>query len=453
MRPGHLTSLATPAAAVGGALLLGLSGWPPRAAGVAYACLVVAALLNSILENRRPTKTDAQSMPLSFVVDFTALLLLGPIMATLVAVVGAVTLTFGRSRRRPAFANIGTSVAAIQTAGLTHSALGGALGPFDWPWHALSIGAAAMSYCLVRIGSAGILTPLLTNQPVNLQWSVIALRSSPNYVLGASVVVIIVEIISRQVWQLLPVAAVPLYFLYHAYVRYQDRLDREHRGLEVVESLDQGMCFIDVNGQITLWNDALQRILNCPRERALGQTILRAVPVLGKTEFPRAVAEALLRRTPRGFANFRIPSATGTLTLHVKILPDVGGVTVLWHDMTEQTLAQHRLQRSEERLALMEAGANDGLWEWNLARRELHVSARWRVMVGLTAASGNVRPEEWFNRVHIDDIDSLKQAIDAHLSGQTDELQHEHRVRHEDGTYRRFLCHGVAVRGTNRRAL
>jgi diguanylate cyclase (GGDEF)-like protein/PAS domain S-box-containing protein len=309
-----------------------------------------------------------------------------------------------------------------------------------------------MSYCLVRIGSAAIVTPLLTNQPVNLQWSVIALKSSPNYILGASVVVIIVEIISRQAWQLLPVAAVPLYFLYEAYGRYLDRLDREHRSLEVVESLDQGMCFIDVNGQVSLWNDALQRILNCPRERALGHPILAVVPVLGKTEFPRAVAEALLRRTPRTFANFRLPSATGALTLHVKILPDVGGVTVLWQDVTEQALAVHRLQRSEERLALMEAGANDGLWEWNLARRELHVSARWRVMVGLPAASGNVRPEEWFTRVHVDDIDSLKQAIDAHLSGQTDELQHEHRVRHEDGTYRRFLCRGVAVRGANRRA-
>ena len=30
-------------------------------------------------------------------------------------------------------------------------------------------------------------------------------------------------------------------------------------------------------------------------------------------------------------------------------------------------------------------------------------------------------------------------------------LQHEHRIRHEDGTYRRFLCRGVAARGAGRR--
>ena len=40
-----------------------------------------------------------------------------------------------------------------------------------------------------------------------------------------------------------------------------------------------------------------------------------------------------------------------------------------------------------------------------------------------------------------------RQALEAHLSGKTDHFQHEHRIRHEDGTYRRFLCRGVAVRG------
>ena len=32
-----------------------------------------------------------------------------------------------------------------------------------------------------------------------------------------------------------------------------------------------------------------------------------------------------------------------------------------------------------------------------------------------------------------------------------DHFQHEHRIRHEDGTYRRFLCRGIAVRGAGRR--
>ena len=65
----------------------------------------------------------------------------------------------------------------------------------------------------------------------------------------------------------------------------------------------------------------------------------------------------------------------------------------------------------------------------------------------------SVRPEEWIDRVHADDIAPLKEALEAHLAGKTDHFQHEHRIRHEDGTYRRFLCRGVAVRGAGRRAV
>ena len=57
-------------------------------------------------------------------------------------------------------------------------------------------------------------------------------------------------------------------------------------------------------------------------------------------------------------------------------------------------------------------------------------------MMGLPAAAGIGRPEEWIDRVHPDDVALLKEALEAHLSGKTEHFQHEHRIRHEDGTYR-----------------
>src|SRR5262245_2816933 len=44
-------------------------------------------------------------------------------------------------------------------------------------------------------------------------------------------------------------------------------------------------------------------------------------------------------------------------------------------------------------------------------------------------------------------------ALEAPIAGNADHFQHEHRIRHEDGTYRRFLCRGVAVRGAGRRSI
>src|SRR5262249_5153492 len=128
------------------------------------------------------------------------------------------------------------------------------------------------------------------------------------------------------------------------------------------------------------------------------------------------------------------------------------GATVIWHDVTDQRIADQALKKSAERLVLVGDGANDGLWAWDRRTHEFYVSSRWRMLVGLAAQSGVGRPEDWLNRVHPDDLVPLKGALDAHLAGHTDHFLHEHRMRHEDGTYKWFLCRGVASRCVDQRA-
>src|SRR5262249_3931320 len=139
-------------------------------------------------------------------------------------------------------------------------------------------------------------------------------------------------------------------------------------------------------------------------------------------------------------------------TFDVRMLPVLGGATLLWHDVTERSQTERAIRKSEERLALAAEGANDGLWEWDRLTQELFVSGRWNALVGRPATPGIGKIEDWLDRVHPDDAAGLRQALDAHVAGQTDQLLHEHRVRHEDGTYRRFLCRGIAVRGAGRKA-
>ena len=143
-------------------------------------------------------------------------------------------------------------------------------------------------------------------------------------------------------------------------------------------------------------------------------------------------------------------SAPGAKILQVKMLPVSNGMTLLWQDVTERTRTEQALKRTAERLALAAAGANDGWWEWDLRSKELYCSPRWRELLGLSGPAGVVRPDEWLDRVHPDDLGPLKDALKAHLSGQTPHLKHEHRILHDDGTYHRFLCRGLAGRVAGR---
>jgi diguanylate cyclase (GGDEF)-like protein/PAS domain S-box-containing protein len=453
--PRFAGTAALAALAISVGVFVGLAGWPQAAQSVEFTAFLAGAILMSAFAVRASAPQHGAAVHLGFVVDFASLLLFGPHAAMLVATAGLVTHALvnshsSHSPRRVLFSAV-TVLLPLQLGGLVHRTFGGTFGGFEWPWHGLPIAVAVVAYCFAKVALAEAIVPLITRQPVNRAWSQSMLRGCPHFFIAASIAVGLAELIDRRLWDVLPVVAVPLYFGYRAYCDYAKRIEDERRRSEVLEFLDQGMSVLDGNGRVTLWSDSLERILDCSRERAAGRSLLTVLPALGKTTLLKAIDDAMASRTARTVGHLTLRCGTDDRILQVKIVPVVDGTTLLWHDITDRTRAELAMKRSGERLALAAEGANDGLWEWDLRTHEFYSSGRWRSMLGLSDPAGIGRAEEWFDRVHPDDIGPLKDAIEAHLSGKTAHLQQEHRIRHEDGGYRRFLCRGLAVRGGARR--
>jgi len=112
----------------------------------------------------------------------------------------------------------------------------------------------------------------------------------------------------------------------------------------------------------------------------------------------------------------------------------------------EQNRTLEALRESEERYALSARGANDGLWVWDLGADSVYYSGRWKEMLGFSESEIGDSPDEWFARVHPDDVAQLRADIDAHRLGATPSIEHEHRMRCKGGEYRWMLARGVAVR-------
>lgn len=103
------------------------------------------------------------------------------------------------------------------------------------------------------------------------------------------------------------------------------------------------------------------------------------------------------------------------------------------------------VKTSEERYSLAFSAANDGLWDWNIVTGKVFFSDHWHEMMGISPDRCLDAIEDWFERVHPDDITALRQAVAAHLKDPHCMVKQEYRALHEDGSYRWMLCRARAL--------
>ncbi len=112
----------------------------------------------------------------------------------------------------------------------------------------------------------------------------------------------------------------------------------------------------------------------------------------------------------------------------------------------ERSALQRELRESQERYERALEGAQDGIWDWHVDDQTLHVSPRWCELLGIPTDRSISTPQDWWMRVHPDDIEPLLAAVREHIAGTTEALTQEHRVRDERGTWRWMMARGKADR-------
>jgi len=121
-------------------------------------------------------------------------------------------------------------------------------------------------------------------------------------------------------------------------------------------------------------------------------------------------------------------------------------------DITDQVRTQEFLRASEERLALVIHGSNDGFWDgqvlpdepWSSPRTPVWWSPRLKTMLGYTDEEFPDVLESWASRLHPEDTDRVFAALTAHIE-RRDPYDVEYRLLTKAGEYGWFRARGQAI--------
>ena len=227
----------------------------------------------------------------------------------------------------------------------------------------------------------------------------------------------------------------------------------EEKYRSILETLEDGYYEVDLAGNLTLFNGALQRMLGYPAERLSrmnSRDFMDPENAKRMYETFKAVYRTGVSAHTLGWEFVRADGSRRSAEASVTPVRDgsgrITGFRGIARDVTERRRTERALRGSEERYALAARGANDGLWDWDLQSGKVYYSPRWKTMLGY--GDGDVRgePDDWFGRVHPQDLERLKSQIADHLDGPSSHFENEHRILHKDGSYRWVLCRGVAER-------
>ena len=190
-------------------------------------------------------------------------------------------------------------------------------------------------------------------------------------------------------------------------------------------------------GRIIFWNSSAERIFGYVAEEVTGSDLIDVI--IPKEKVVEFTENYHPDRTKQINSQIKIMHITalrkdGTQFPAELSIADVRdddswNTVGIIRDVTDQKTLEQELKLSENRLKLSLKGEEEYLWDWNIQTNEMYFSPTVQSILGFEKKEVRRNYETWQKLIHPADLAHVIYELDKHISGNTNMVRIEYRMR------------------------
>jgi PAS domain S-box-containing protein len=239
----------------------------------------------------------------------------------------------------------------------------------------------------------------------------------------------------------------------------RDKRNEQARRAAIVESSEDAIFGVLLDGTITDWNVGAERLLGYAAPEVLGRNIVELLvpPSLAAEEANIANMASRGARQPP-FETQRLHRSGELIDVSVSAAPIMNsdgrcvGYSKSLRDIRESKRVQSALQRTNERFSLAADSAGIGVWEYDLVTNMLAWDNRMFTLYGRKQQDNEAPYTLWSQNLHPEDREASETILHAAIAG-TAVFDTAFRIIHPNGDVRTLKANATVERDATGQAL
>ena len=239
-----------------------------------------------------------------------------------------------------------------------------------------------------------------------------------------------------------------------------ERKNADNKFRLVVESSPSGLIMINSERQIVMVNDRMKALFGYSGEELLGREVEMLLPHQFRKDHVTNVQNYFKMPIPRAMGTgrdlFGIRKDGSQIPVEIGLSPlkTDDGLFILASiiDITERKKAEEKIRLFNDRFELAKQAAGIGVWDWDITKDNLIWDDKMYELYNLSKESFRNIYEAWEMRIHHDDLQTTRQAINDALTGKRD-FHTQFRVVWADRSVHYIQAYGKVQRDNNGNAV